>query len=118
MMANPKYNIGDTVYLTVSAQKGFIESYTILQLTAGPDGFWQYVVGIPQSAPIINTTVGDMNSLKGNFSAVNIRFYEDELSTYCEALDIAIPLVLAQYNRLVSLREQFCEVSEDGTGTG
>ena len=116
-MASPKYDVGNRVYLTVSAQKGFLESYTILEVAKGPNGLWQYAIGIAQSTPIINTTVGDRNILKGNFNTLNLQFYEDELSTYCEALDVAIPIALAQYNRLTTLRTQFCEDESNETGT-
>lgn len=114
-MANAKFEIGDSVYVRESATKGFLENYTVVGINKDPTGFWKYSIGIAHSTPVINSTVGDRNVLKGNFLSPDLKFYEDELTTYCEALDLAIPVVLAQYNRLVKLRIQHCE--DGGTGT-
>ena len=117
-MAQSLYEVGADVYLRASATKGFLEHYTVVGLGQGPDGFWRYSIGIAQSPPIISTTVGDRSTLKGNFLKMDIEFYEDDLITYCDALDIAIPIALAQYNRLIAMRDLSCiEEGSDVTGT-
>lgn len=114
-MAANVYNIGSEVYLRESAAKGFLESYVVVKLGQGPDGIWKYTVGTPQKPPINSTTVSDRNTLKGNFGAFNIEFMEDELVPFCTALDMAIAVALANYNRLISLKAARCPESGSGS---
>lgn len=106
MAANtPKYAIDEVIYLRESAMLGFIESYKI-------DGIefdnrikqWIYKIQIRQRGPSPNTII-DRADLR-HFEV--LRFREDELMTFCDAIDIAISKAEERLSRLIAARASKC----------
>lgn len=82
-MAAPKYNVGDYVYLVVSAKRGFLEFYRIDQLR-NYGSKYRYAMKIrPRNFKESLPTVGDRIDLR---KTGLLEFKEEELCTYCEAL--------------------------------
>lgn len=103
-----QYNIDDVVYLTESARVGSLESYKVSGVRQDTSGLWYYKISIPSRIPGGGSTYGDRNTLRQD---LDFELVESELTTYCNAINIAISVMEAGLARLVSLRDQQCSES-------
>ena len=105
-MSNPQYAVEDTVYLSESALGGHIESYVISEVRQGTDAIWYYRICVPARSPNAQATMGDRITHGKNFD-----FYltEDQLCSYCEAIDLAITHTESKLTYLQGLKASHCE---------
>lgn len=110
MANNPAYSSGDVVYLRESAALGFIESYQI-------DGIyydntnrqWIYTIDVRHRGPAPSTTI-DRVDLRNR---ERLRFREDELVGFCEAIQLAIDETENRLSKLQSIRDAQCSESSE-----
>jgi hypothetical protein len=86
MATNPMYKKDDVVYLKESAMIGFVESYKIngIRLDSRLNK-WVYEINISHRGPETSTMI-DMVNLRSN---EKLSFYEDELTDFCDAVQLA-----------------------------
>jgi hypothetical protein len=108
MATAPLYNIGDVVYLRESAALGFLEAYIIKEMTHQPDGNLVYTLVTSLKPPEAVQTIGDR--VTGQL-ALPIKFYEEDLIEYTEALELCISNLQTQLNTLQALQARI-----QGTG--
>jgi hypothetical protein len=108
--SNPKYKIGDVVYLRESAMLGFIESYQVGGIRIDPRyNKWTYEIYIRPRGPETSTVI-DMATLR-NINE-KLAFMEDELIEFCDALAYAITNTTNRLNYLISQKISKCGGSE------
>jgi hypothetical protein len=102
MPDKPIYSITDIIYLRESAVLGFIESYRVDGIKYDNEtGQWIYQIAIRSRGPSVSTVI-DHNDLREHHEI--LMFREDELVTFCEALELAIQNTTERLNYLTSLR--------------
>lgn len=112
-MANPKFNVDEVVYLTESAKVGSIESYKVSGVRQDPSGAWLYRISIPRRPPNSNMTYGDRNALRRD---LDFELSEDELTTFCNAVEIALVAAENNANRIRRLKDTYCADETESTG--
>ena len=100
MAKAPLYDIGQTVYLRESASLGFLEAYVIKDMGYQPNGKLIYTLATSLKQPAAVQTIGDR--ITGQ-QILPIRFYEEDLIEYREALEICIANLQNQLNTLQRL---------------
>jgi hypothetical protein len=100
MAKAPLYDIGQTIYLKESAALGFLEAYTIKDMGYQPNGKLIYTLVTSLKQPAAVQTIGDR--VTGQ-RVLPIRFYEEDLIGYKEALEIRIANLQTQLNTLQRL---------------
>ena len=100
MAKAPLYDIGQTVYLQESAALGFLEAYTIKDMAYQPNGRLIYTLVTSLKQPAAVQTIGDR--VTGQ-QVLPIRFYEEDLIGYREALELCITSLQNQQNALQRL---------------
>ena len=106
MATAPTYDINDVVYLKSSAEIGFIEAVRVSNIAYDPLTKLPVYLISRQTKPPQESTVGDQVDLKSDF---NYWLTEDELLTYCDALDMAILSQEAQLVKLRARRDAQCD---------
>ena len=101
MATAPLYDIGQIVYLRESAALGFLESYAIKEMKYEPTGKLVYTLVTSLKAPEANQTIGDR--ITGQ-QVLPIRFYEEDLVEYAEAIELCIANLQAQLTALQNLQ--------------
>ncbi|MFA5766578.1 MAG: hypothetical protein WC919_01475 [Candidatus Paceibacterota bacterium] len=102
MARAPIYNIGQTVYLAESAALGFLEAYIIKEIAYQPSGKIVYTLATSLKQPSAVQTIGDR--VTGQ-RALPIKFYEEDLIGYEQALDACIANLQNQLTALQRLRQ-------------
>ena len=110
-MSTPLYQINDIVYLTESANVGSIESYQISEVRQDSTGVWFYKIAVPARPPTSTATVGDRITLHKSF---DFELTESELTTYCDAIGLAVVAARTRLTQLLAWQSAQCE----DTGTG
>jgi len=100
MAAAPLYNIGSTVYLRESAALGFLEAYIVKEMAYQPNGKLFYTLSTSIRPPDAVQTIGDRITGRQNLP---IRFYEEDLIAYREALELCITNLQTQLTALQRL---------------
>jgi len=104
-MNKPKYSINDSIIIRKSAEIGFIERYKVSGVEWNPQiNTWVYRIDIRMGEPSRSTTI-DAND-RSRFET--LRFRENELVTYCEALNIAIDSTQRRLDQLLRAKEAHC----------
>jgi hypothetical protein len=85
-MQTPIFNTSDTVYLRESAALGFIEAYIVDSIIHHPNGTLTYQCITHLKPPTATMTMGDRH--RGTTRRY-LEFLEQDLATYCEALELA-----------------------------
>ncbi len=112
MPINNRFDVGDSIFLTASARLGFLEPYQVDDIVVGRSNQVKYFIRISTSTGLIAPqTLGGRNGL--TFTG-NIFFTEDELSTECEAYDLAIAFHTRKLAELESLRVAKCQTNPTG----
>lgn len=101
MAKAPLYDIGQTVYLRESAALGFLEAYLVKDMGYQPNGRLIYTLVTSLKSPAAVQTIGDR--VTGQ-RTLPIRFYEEDLIGYKEALEICIANL---QNQLVALQRLY-----------
>jgi len=102
----PKFSIDDTIYLRESAMLGFIESYKITGMHyETSSGQWIYHIAIKPRRESF-TTVMDMYQL---VNKEELLLREDELVTFCEAVNLAIIETQRRLNQLLTMKSEKCQ---------
>ncbi len=109
-MSVPLFQVDDIIYLVESANVGSIESYQISEVRQGPTGVWFYKIAVPARPPTSTATVGDRITLHKSF---DFELTESELTTYCDAIGLAVAAARTNLTRLLALQSAQCE--ETGT---
>ncbi len=104
-MANPKFEVGATVYMVESAKLGSLESYTISESRQGLDKSWVYNIAIAAKTPSINSTVGDRITLK---HSINFSLVESDLTDFCTAVGLAKGYLETQLERITRIESTYC----------
>jgi hypothetical protein len=102
MAVAPIYSIGQTVYLAESAALGFLEAYIIKGIAYQPSGKIVYTLATSLKQPSAVQTIGDR--VTGQ-RALPIKFYEEDLIGYEQALDSCIANLQNQLAALQRLRQ-------------
>jgi hypothetical protein len=100
MAKAPVYDIGQTVYLKESASLGFLEAYIIKDMGYQPSGRLIYTLATSLKSPTAIQTIGDR--VTGQ-RTLPIRFYEEDLIGYKEALELCISNLQTQLAALQRL---------------
>jgi hypothetical protein len=100
MAKAPLYDIGQIVYLKESAALGFLEAYAIKDMGYQPNGKLIYTLVTSLKSPAAVQTIGDR--ITGQ-RVLPIRFYEEDLIEYREALEMCILNLQTQLNALQRL---------------
>jgi hypothetical protein len=100
MARAPLYDINQIVYLQESAALGFLEAYTIKDISYQPNGKLIYTLTTSLKQPAAVQTVGDR--ITGQ-RTLPIRFYEEDLIEYKEALEVCITNLQRQLDDLQRL---------------
>jgi hypothetical protein len=100
MAKAPTYDIGQVVYLRESAALGFVEAYIVKDMAYQPDGKLVYTLLTSLKQPDAVQTIGDR--ITGQ-KTLPIRFYEEDLIGYKEALGTSIASLQNQLNTLQRL---------------
>lgn len=107
-MSNPKFDIGDIIYLEESAKLGFLESYSISTVRQDADGTWIYSISVPMRPPHNNMTYGDRITLRND---IVFEIAESDIIDFCDAVDLAISTKQSELSKLQSLKSIQCEDS-------
>lgn len=101
MATNPKYTVGDVVYLRESAAIGSLEAVKIWGVHLGQNG-WVYTINA--SHP------GHSGGLdrRSNIGAQTLYYTEDEFLLLCDALVLVEVNAKAAYDRAKAQRQAFC----------
>ena len=110
-MSVPLFQVDDIIYLVESANVGSIESYQISEVRQDPTGVWFYKIAVPARPPTGTATVGDRITLHKSF---DFELTESELTTYCDAINLAVAAAQARLTQLLAWQSTQCE----DTGTG
>ena len=102
MTKAPLYDIGQTVYLKESAALGFLEAYLVKNMEYQPSGRLVYTLVTSLKSPAAVQTIGDR--VTGQ-RALPIRFCEEDLIGYEQALDTCIVNLQNQLAVLQRLRQ-------------
>ncbi|MCK9558122.1 MAG: hypothetical protein M0R50_08805 [Candidatus Cloacimonetes bacterium] len=98
MMAKaPIYDIGQVVYLKESAALGFLEAYIIKDMAYQPTGKLVYTLITSLKQPDAVMTIGDR--VTGRL-VLPIKFFEEDLIDYKDALEICITSLTTQLANL------------------
>ena len=100
MAVAPVYNIGQTVYLRESAALGFLEAYNVKEIVYQPNGKLYYTLVTSLKPPAAVQTIGDRVT---GLQVLPIKFYEEDLIGYREALEMCIANLQIQLNDLQRL---------------
>ena len=115
-LSAPVYAIGDAVYIKESAALGFLEAYAIESIRYAQDGTIIYKLVSSLRPPTAVQSYGDRFTGQ---RLLPVEFFESDLVTLCEALDLSILSLNRQLSNLELLRVQHgCieEGTEEGTG--
>lgn len=112
MGASPLFRRGDTVYLTGSAMIGRLESFRVSRVLQLQKDRWVYEIEIHNKPPH-RRSVGDRFDMR--IPEGTIGYTEDELTTLCDAIQIAITALERQRNSILAKQADLCPT---GTGTG
>lgn len=96
----PLFGRGDVVYLRESAITGFLEGYRIKSIHYACDGNIYYEICVSAQGPNITTTVGDRIRLR---RIPKFALLEQDLITYCEALELVSTNLQGQLNSINAL---------------
>jgi len=109
-----KYNVGDYLYLVVSAKRAFLEKYRVDQIR-NYGSKYRYAMKIrPRNWQESLPTVGDRIDLR---KTGLLEFKEEELCTYCEALIFKRAWLEAQLaDTLEKISLQQCIPDPDSNG--
>jgi len=110
-MSTPRFQQHDIVYLSESAKVGFIESYEVSGIRQDASGRWMYLIMIPHRPSAGNATYGDRITLRQN---VDFELSESELTTYCEAVDLALVAARSTLARIQALKNAQCADGSSG----
>jgi len=100
---NPKYSIGDIIYLRESASLGFLEAYKVTGITSTSPGRIVYYIDVSNGSPIVN--FGERIT---NQNRPALYFDETELIAYCDALTMIRTYLTTQLTAVNSKLTQ-CE---------
>ncbi|MDP1712585.1 MAG: hypothetical protein Q8K86_09020 [Candidatus Nanopelagicaceae bacterium] len=109
-MANPRYAVGDQVFLKTSAALGFMEPYFISQVMTRGAG-WQYMVSI-RKKPNQSPTVGDVVDLRYQQPFV---IDESDLVDPCDASTLVVNVLRSRLVRAEAVHDSLCEGSGSGS---
>jgi hypothetical protein len=106
---NPRWEIGDQVYLDASARIGFLESYKVTNIVRSRTR-WLYTIDVEQKPPA-EPTIGDFIDIKNKRM---LWFDESELVDFHEALLLAQNALQLKLNKINQLLHKYFP---DGTET-
>lgn len=112
-MATPtaKYEIDDIVYLTSSANIGFLEAYRIdAKKFVSSANTWAYKITILKHPPV-QFTVQAANDLRK--SPYDVWYTENEFVTICNAIDLAITRINQILSNLNFAKTEKCGSADD-----
>jgi len=122
-LPQPKFNINDVAYLRESAVLGHIEGYKVGSIAFSSTRELVYTVNVIGKAGKTQT-FGDRITHKGSISSFDntalrhlghiITFFESELVSYCEALELARDTTAIRLAQLNSLLESACTEITNG----
>lgn len=110
MKTNPKYTVGDSVYLKESAALGFLEAVLISGVHLGQNG-WMYSIDVNIQRPAPIAQYGDRKSL---VNTATLFFSEEEFVELCDALTLAEVNAQLALNRLKAQRQALCPTGTSG----
>ncbi len=102
-MSNPKYEVGEVLYIKESAALGFLEAIRISGIHSGQNG-WMYTINAGMSPP----SVGGYQDRRSMISTQTLYFTEDEFLPICDAVVLVEANAKAAYERAKLQRQQFC----------
>lgn len=104
----PRYNIGDVVFVKNSANIGFLESYKVTTINKQPDSReFIYDLDLTTTKLAPQVTQGGTPRFKKD-----IFFKERELITKCEAVNLVMAALQRKMSRLLALKATHCTGSE------
>lgn len=99
----PRFGINEVVYNRESSLLGYLEAMRIVGVQFDPEVGRNFYYFTFKKTAISNQTVGDANTLKHSNT---IKIIEEELLTYCEALDYKIGYLQQELTKSLALRCQ------------
>lgn len=109
-----RFDVGDTIFIRASANKGFLEHYRITDIHKQPSvAEYMYELDIHGTAPV--TT----NALVLNKPLFRQLFFrESELIDQCEALHTVVIALEHKVIRLLGIKEAFCPSPDPSSNAG
>lgn len=105
---NPRFSLTETVYVKASADIGFVETHTVIEIHRAPDTA-EYIYRLDTDGARIPTNpLRSVSAVKWEWPVLYFR--ERELVSQCEALNMIMAALERKISRLLAIRLVLCTV--------